>query len=212
MKKLNLLIVVSLLFVAAGLQAQSEEGDFAKKGTKLFNPQLLNISYQSMNIDDDDSYAGSGQKLSQLGLSVSGGYAIIDNLFILGQVAGQSFKFGGSDAAKLSFISIGAGVRYYTVQTVGNFFVGAGVLANSGKVSSGGYDTDYSGDNFSTTIIGYRAEAGYVKFLIPSVAIEPSISYGGKLAGGEIKVGSESMGSKLKYNQFGINLGVSIFF
>lgn len=211
MKKFSLLIVV-LLFVMPGLQAQSGESDFAKKGTKLFNPQLLNLSYQSMKIDNDDSYAGSGQKLSQLGLSVSGGYAIMDNLFIIGQVAGQSFKLGSSDAAKLSFISIGAGARYYTTQTMGSFFAGAGLLANNGKVSSGGYDTDYVGDNLSTTIIGYYAEAGYVKFLTPSLALEPSISYGGKLMGGEIKVGGEEMDSKIKYNQFGINLGLSIFF
>jgi hypothetical protein len=69
-----------------------------------------------------------------------------------------------------------------------------------------------SGDDLSTTIIGYRAEAGYAIFLTPSVALEPSISYGGKLAGGAIKVGGEKMDSKLEYSQFGINLGVSIFF
>lgn len=150
--------------------------------------------------------------MSQLGLAVSGGYAIADNLFILGQVAGQSLKLGSSDAAKLSFISIGAGVRYYTAQTMGDFFVGAGLLANNGKVSSGGYDSEYGDSDLSTTIVGYRAEAGYVILLLPSLALEPSISYGGKLAGGTIKSGGQEMGSKLKYSQFGINLGVSIFF
>lgn len=208
MKKLSLLIVVLLLFTVAGVQAQSEDSDFAKKGAFLLNPQLLNVSFQSMKIN--------GEKLSQLGLSVSGGYAITDNLFLLGQVAGQSFKFGSGDATKFSFISIGAGARYY----IDKFFLGGGVLANNGKINIGGYfddfddldDMEVSGNDLKTTIMGFRVEAGYAIFLTPSVSLEPSISYGGKLMGGKIKVGGEKMDSKIKYNQFGINLGVSIFF
>lgn len=200
MKKLSLLIVALLLFTVAGVQAQSEGGDFAKRGAILLNPQLLNVSYQSMKINSSDSDASDGEKLSQLGLSVSGGYAIADNLFILAQVAGQSLQLGSDDATKVSFFTIGAGARYY----IGKFFLGGGVLANNGKINSG--------DDRSTTIIGYRAEAGYAIFLTPSVALEPSVSYGGKLTGGEIKVGGEKMDSKIKYNQFGVNLGVSIFF
>ncbi|MGI6516765.1 MAG: hypothetical protein ACOX14_08270 [Fermentimonas caenicola] len=213
MKKLSLLIVALLLFTVAGVQAQSEGGDFAKRGAILLNPQLLNVSYQSMKINSSDSDASDGEKLSQLGLSVSGGYAIADNLFILAQVAGQSLQLGSDDATKVSFFTIGAGARYY----IGKFFLGGGVLANNGKINIGGYfddfdDMEVSGDDLSTTIIGYRAEAGYAIFLTPSVALEPSISYGGKLAGGAIKVGGEKMDSKLEYSQFGINLGVSIFF
>lgn len=213
MKKLSLLIVASLLFTVAGVQAQSEGGDFAKRGAILLNPQLLNVSYQSMKINSSDSDASDGEKLSQLGLSVSGGYAIADNLFILAQVAGQSLQLGSDDATKVSFFTIGAGARYY----IGKFFLGGGVLANNGKINIGGYfddfdDMEVSGDDLSTTIIGYRAEAGYAIFLTPSVALEPSVSYGGKLTGGEIKVGGEKMDSKIKYNQFGVNLGVSIFF
>ncbi len=163
------------------------------------------------NISDEED--GDGEKMSQLGLAVSGGYAIVDNLFILGQVAGQSLQLGSDDATKISFFTIGAGARYY----IGKIFLGASVLANSGKVNLGGYLDDFDdevggGDDLSTTIIGYRAEAGYALFLTPSVALEPSISYGGKLAGGEVKSGGEKMGTKIKYDQFGINLGVSIFF
>ena len=213
MKKLSLLIVALLLFTVAGVQAQSEGGDFAKRGAILLNPQLLNVSYQSMKINSSDSDASDGEKLSQLGLSGSGGYAIADNLFILAQVAGQSFQLGSDDATKVSFFSIVAVSRYY----IGKFFLGGGVLANNGKINIGGYfddfdDMEVSGDDLSTTIIGYRAEAGYAIFLTPSVALEPSVSYGGKLTGGEIKVGGEKMDSKIKYNQFGVNLGVSIFF
>lgn len=213
MKKLSLLIVVLLLFSVAGAQAQFESSDFAKRGAILFNPQLLNLSFQSMKYNISDEEDGDGEKMSQLGLAVSGGYAIVDNLFILGQVAGQSLQLGSDDATKISFFTIGAGARYY----IGKIFLGASVLANSGKVNLGGYLDDFDdevggGDDLSTTIIGYRAEAGYALFLTPSVALEPSISYGGKLAGGEVKSGGEKMGTKIKYDQFGINLGVSIFF
>ena len=179
MKKLSLLIVALLLFTVAGVQAQSEGGDFAKRGAILLNPQLLNVSYQSMKINSSDSDASDGEKLSQLGLSVSGGYAIADNLFILAQVAGQSLQLGSDDATKVSFFTIGAGARYY----IGKVFLGGGVLANNGKINIGGYfddfdDMEVSGDDLSTTIIGYRAEAGYAIFLTPSVALEPSVSYG----------------------------------
>lgn len=198
MKKLSLLIVALLLFTVAGVQAQSEGGDFAKRGAILLNPQLLNVSYQSMKINSSDSDASDGEKLSQLGLSVSGGYAIADNLFILAQVAGQSLQLGSDDATKVSFFTIGAGARYY----IGKFFLGGGVLANNGKINIGGYfddfdDMEVSGDDLSTTIIGYRAEAGYAIFLTPSVALEPSVSYGGKLTGGEIKLAVKKWTPKL---------------
>lgn len=209
MKKLSFLVITLLLLSVASAQAQVQfiTNDYAKEGTRMFSPQLLNLSYQSLSIGD----SGDSDNLSQLGLSVSGGYAIMDNLFILGQVAGQSLKMGSGDAAKVSFFSIGAGARYY----LGNLFGGAALLVNTGKVGMGGYYDDDMGvgsDDISTTIFGFRAEVGYAWLLTPWIALEPSISYGGKIAGGGLKAGGDKTGAKLKYNQFGINLGVSVFF
>jgi len=57
-------------------------------------------------------------------------------------------------------------------------------------------------------MVDCRLEAGYSYFLLTSVALEPSISYGTKIVGGKI----ENYDDKLKYSRFGINLGVSVFF
>jgi hypothetical protein len=211
MKKLCTLFAVSLMLLACGnLQAQTKQPtEFAKKGTILFNPQLLNLGYSSLSFKVSGS---ENTDLNQFGLAVSGGYAIQDNLFILGQVGAQSFKFGEMN---FSFFSLGGGVRYYLPN---NFYAGAGLLLNSGKIKGVGdmdfedveSDTDFEDveSDLSTTMIEFRLEAGYSYFLLPSVALEPSISYGTKILGGKI----EDYDDKLKYSRFGINLGVSIFF
>ena len=207
MKKLSSLLVALMLFVSINVQAQTEQPtEFAKKGTMLFNPQLLNLGFSSL------SFKASGSEstnLNQFGLAVSGGYAIQDNLFVLGQLGAQSFKFGETS---FSFFSLGGGARYYLPQ---NFYAGAGLLLNHGKIKGAGdvsfddedSDLDTSSD-LSTTMIEFRLEGGYSYFLLPSVALEPSISYGTKIVGGKIK----NYDDKLNYSRFGINLGVSVFF
>ena len=222
MKKGSLLIIILLLFVASSIKAQSitqssaglterigiklgsKKPDFGKKGSVMFNPQLLNLSYQNISLgesDFDEKY-----KLSQVGLSVQAGYAIIDNLFIVGQIAGQSLKF---EESTVNFFTLGAGARYY----LDNLFVGAGVLMNSGKVESDWDDDDFDASGgTSTTLFGLQAEVGYSIFLLPTIALEPSISYNTKIAGGDVKSGGTKTESNVEYNQFGVNLGVSIYF
>lgn len=202
MKKLCTLFVVSLMLLACvNVQAQTKQPtEFAKEGTILFNPQLLNLGYSSLSFKVSGS---ESTDLNQFGLAVSGGYAIQDNLFILGQVGAQSFKFGEMN---FSFFSLGGGARYYLPN---NFYAGAGLLLNNGKIKGAG-DMDFEDveSDLSTTMIDFRLEAGYSYFLLPSVALEPSISYGTKILGGKL----EDYDDKLKYSRFGINLGVSIFF
>lgn len=219
MKKISLSIFVFLFFQLLCLNAQSYENHFAQRGTKLLNPQLLNVSFQSISVKDAECDCSESQDLSQLGLSIAGGYAIIDNLFITGQFTAQSLGIGSDIDASLTLVSLGAGARYY----FGKIFVGAALLANHARIGMGGdidefdddddFDFDFGidMDDISTTLFSYRAEVGYAYFLTPSVAIEPSISYGGQLAGGELQSGGESM-MKIGMNQLGINLGVSVFF
>jgi hypothetical protein len=190
MKKVYSLLAATLFLACIGVQAQSESSH--AKGTLMINPQLLNVAYNSLTLKSDGDIDAS-----QFGLAVAGGYAIQDALYVMGQVGAQSMKYG-EDAYKVSFATLGAGLRYYVGQ---NFFVGAGLLVNTGKIDDGIDDT-------STTLVGYRAEAGYAIYVTPSIAFEPSVSYGSKIAGGKID-GAEH---KLGYSQFGINLGVSIFF
>ena len=204
MKKLFTLLVALMLLVSMHAKAQTEQPtDFAKEGTILFNPQLLNLGVSNMSLKV--SGGSESTNLSQFGLAVSGGYAIQDNLFILGQVGAQAFKFGEMN---LSFFSLGGGARYYLPK---NFYAGAGLLLNTGKIKGAGgidYEEEEIDSDLSTTMVDLRLEVGYSYFLLPSVALEPSITYGTKIAGGKI----ENYDNKLTYNRFGINLGVSVFF
>jgi hypothetical protein len=193
-----------MLFVSINVQAQTEQPtDFAKEGTILFNPQLLNLGFSNLSLKAE---GGSGStNLNQFGLAVSGGYAIQDNLFILGQVGAQAFKFGEMN---FSFFSLGGGARYYLPK---NFYAGAGLLLNSGKIKGADgidYDEEEIDSDLSTTMVDLRLEAGYSYFLLPSVALEPSVTYGMKIAGGKI----DNYDADLNYSRFGINLGVSVFF
>jgi len=204
MKKLTSLFVALMLVVSVQVMAQIEQPtDFAKEGTMLFNPQLLNLGFSSMSLKV--SGGSESTNLNQFGLAVSGGYAIQDNLFIVGQVGAQSLKFGEMN---LSFFSIGGGARYYLPK---NFYAGAGLLINNGKIKGTGgidYDDEEIDSDLSTTMVDLRLEVGYSYFLLPSVALEPSVTYGTKIAGGKI----ENYDDKLTYSRFGINLGVSVFF
>lgn len=204
MKKLFTLSVALMLLVSIHVQAQTEQSyDFAKEGKMLFNPQLLNLGFSSLSLKAEGG--SESTNLNQFGLAVSGGYAIQDNLFIVGQVGAQSLKFG---EINLSFFSIGGGARYYLPK---NFYAGAGLLLNSGKIKGAGgidYDDEEIDSDLSTTMVDLRLEAGYSYFLLPSVALEPSVTYGMKIAGGKI----DNYDADLKYSRFGINLGVSVFF
>ncbi|MDD4191547.1 MAG: hypothetical protein PHI28_09450 [Mangrovibacterium sp.] len=91
------------------------------------------------------------------------------------------------------------------------------MLLNHGKIKGigdSGIDIDDEDSeldtesDLSTTMVEFRLEAGYSYFILPSVALEPSISYATKIAGGKV----ENYDDKLTYSRFGINLGVSVFF
>ncbi len=208
MKKIYTILL--LLLSIAFLSGHAQTNDFSKKGMKVFNPQLLNLGFSSLSFKSSGSGSESTD-LTQFGLAASGGYAIQDNLFILGQVGAQSFKFSETN---FSFFSLGGGARYYLPK---NFYAGAGLLLNHGKikgVGDSGIDIDDEDSeldtesDLGTTMVEFRLEAGYSYFLLPSVALEPSISYGTKIAGGKV----ENYDNKLTYSRFGINLGVSVFF
>lgn len=190
MKKISLILLAFVLF-AGMVNAQSEA---TKKGTFVLNPQLLNLSFSSLSLKGD-----ADVKLSQLGFAFSGGYAVMDGLIINGQLGYQHLKLEDN---KVSLFSIGAGSRYYFPN---NFFGGVGLLYNHGKIK--GADTEDSAE-LSAGFLDLRAEAGYAWFITPSVALEPSVSYGMKLAGGKI----DEMDAEIDYNRFGVNLGFSVFF
>lgn len=191
MKKFTLILLAFVLF-AGMVNAQSEA---TQKGTFVLNPQLLNLSFSSVGLKGD-----ADANISQFGLAFSGGYAVMDGLIINGQLGYQHLKL---EDIKVSLFSIGAGARYYFPS---NFFGGVGLLYNNGKIKVA--NSESSAELLGIEFIDLRAEAGYAWFITPSVALEPSVSYGMKLAGGEI----DELGAEIDYNRFGFNLGFSVFF
>ncbi|MGE4567601.1 MAG: outer membrane beta-barrel protein [Bacteroidales bacterium] len=188
MKKISLLLLGVLLSFGMA-NAQSEP---IAKGTYVLNPQVLNLGFQSISVKDADD------GITQFGLGFGGGYAVMDNLLINGQLSFQHLNLKPMDA-KFTLLAIGAGARYYFP---GNFFGGVGLMMTDVKVKSDGDDVD-TGTNF----VELRADLGYAYYLTPNMALEPFISYGSKIAGGDI----DDMGD-FSYSRFSLNLGVSIFF
>lgn len=204
-KHLNLFIVLMLLalsFSAAGQKPSARE--VVKKGSFTLSPQVLNLGFNSytMMVDDmdDESF-----KASQLGLSFAGGYTILNGLTLNGQLGVQYLKL---EDIKTMVASVGANVRYYFPM---NLFIGVGTNFNyfnlkGAESESEEFDIDMGDINYN--FLDVNATLGYAIFISPTVALEPSISYRYKIAGGKI----EDTDHKINYNGLGFNLGVSIFF
>lgn len=187
MKKISLILLAGLLSFGMA-NAQSEP---ITKGTYVLNPQVLNLGFQSISVKDADD------AITQFGLGFGGGYAIMDNLIINGQLSYQHLNLKPMDA-KFTLMAIGAGARYYFP---GNFFGGVGLMFTDVNIKSDGD----AGSNF----LELRADVGYSYYLTPTMALEPFISYGSKISGGKID-GAD--GADFSYTRLSFNLGVSIFF
>ncbi len=187
MKKIISLLAITILFAGA-LQAQ-----FVTKGTKMVSTQVTNLGFNSISFKMGSS--DESTKMNRIGLSFAGGYAIMDDLMILGSVAFQSFKF---DESKLNALTIGAmGRKYFN----SGLFAGAGVGLVTGKV---GKDSETT----STTMIDGSLQAGYSFEILPKLILEPIVAFSTKLAGGKI----EDFDHKLKYTQFSISVGFTYLF
>lgn len=189
MKKISLLLLGVLLSFGMA-NAQSEP---IAKGTYVLSPQVLNLGFQSISVKDADD------AITQFGLGFGGGYAIMDNLVINGQLTFQHLNLKPM-GVKLTLMSIGAGARYYFP---GNFFGGVGLMFNDVSVKGEGDEGTDNGSNF----IDLRADVGYSYRITPSVALEPFLSYGSKIVGGDLDGGGD-----FSYSRLSLNLGVSIYF
>lgn len=183
MKKIISLLMVSLLCIGA-LQAQ-----LVPKGSKMLSTQLTNLGFNSISFKIGDS--DESVKMNRIGLSLLGGYAVLDNVVILGSFALQSLKF---DEDKFSAVTLGGTARKYFDN---GFFAGAGLNLLNGKVMEE-----------STTMIDGILHAGFSHEIFPKLTIEPMVTFSSKLAGGKI----EGYDHKLKYTQFSVNIGFSYFF
>lgn len=126
------------------------------KGTILVNPTLTNLSFNSVSVGiEDENFSAS-----RFGLQATGGYAIKDDLAIIGGLGFQSAKQDDTDGSLFDFF---VGARYYVIP---NVFAGAKLVY--GKIDANGN---------SGTTFGLEVDAGYSYFLSKKFAVEPSISY-----------------------------------
>lgn len=199
MKKL-LFVLLGTFFIAIGTQSASAQVSIPQE-TKMLNPQLFNIGFNSMKlgiVDHDSDY-----KVSRFGVALSGGYAVVDNLLVKGELALQYGKYEDNSAYLLS---IGAGAKYYLPMGV---FAGAGLNYSYGKANLKGVSSSALSDgSIDVGFVDLRILAGYAFFVTDNISLEPAVSYGFKIAGGEIG----DTGVKLKYSRLSIDVGMSLFF
>ena len=126
---------------------------------------MTNLSFNSFTI----SSKGEKESFSRFGLQATGGYAIMDDLAIVG---GLGFQSGSYDGSGVSVFDIHAGARYYVIP---NLYAGAdllfGTLSLNNKTGKG------SSGSMSGNTISVELNAGYSYFLADRIAVEPSISY-----------------------------------
>ncbi len=187
MKKLLLAVVAVVLSLGSSLAM-----DPIEKGTYMLNPQLLNLGGSSNTFKFD---GGPDVDLKQFGFTFMGGYAVMDNLLSTGQLGYQYMKL---EDLKVQVASVGVGAKYYTPM---NLFGGVNFLYNMGKVKPKDAKVSFG---------ELRFDVGYSLELTSAVRLEPTVSYGLKVLGGDVKIDGTEV-TTMKYNGFIVNIGVSIF-
>lgn len=177
------------------------------KGTRMLNPQLTNLSYNSFKISSE----GGNSSYSTYGLQADGGYAIQDDLLIIGGVGYQGLKMEDTSG---SLLNIHAGVRYYIFN--GLFAAGNLVLAH-GKLGDGaigdlGFGDEGSDEEFSDSeakadlnSLNLAVGVGYSIFLTDHFSIDPFLNYTYGLS-------NKVAGTSFKMTALSLNIGFSFFF
>lgn len=181
MKRLFTILAACLLVTAASAQTIS-------KGTFFVNPTLTNLSFNAVTI----SSGGAKESMNRIGVQVTGGYAIIDNLAV---VAGVGFQSGKYSDSSMNVLNAFVGARYYFIPSLY-----AGLNAAVGNLSlNNNTGTGSKGANTGTTF-GLEANVGYSWFLSERFALEPSLSFYYGLV-------NQMAGQKFNLNMFSVNFG-----
>lgn len=138
MKKVLLLAVVTLL-TTFGAKAQFE------KGTMLLNPSITGL---------DLSYSKATK--TTFGLDVAGGYFLMDNFALVGEM-------GGSWSSPVDQYKLAGKARYY--------FDKVGIYASAGLQLSSYQAKHMSSVNDFALVM----DAGYAYFISKNVSIEPGV-------------------------------------
>lgn len=185
MKRLFLLIFAGCLLAAAASAQTLPAGSF------FVSPTLTNLSFNAVTV----SVEGQKESFSRYGLQATGGYAIIDDLAIVG---GVGFQGGSYDGSGITALNLFAGARYYVIPSL---YAGANLTLGTASVNN--KVSDEFDSNLKANTLGVELNAGYSYFLSSKVAIEPSISY---MLGLSTKV----QDTAINLSMFSLNIGFLI--
>jgi hypothetical protein len=158
MKK-TILMVVMTLFVAIAANAQYHRNSFysASDRSDATTPFLKDKVYVGASLTGLN-LAYNGTSDLNLGLNAQGGYFIMDNIMVLGNIG---YSHVGGDDPTPDVFSLGVGGRYYIEQN--GIFLGLGAK--------------YKHANHNYNDVMPAVEVGYSFFLNRTVTIEPAIYY-----------------------------------
>jgi len=188
MKRILLALTGCLFALAASAQTIHE-------GSIFINPALTNLGYNSISLKVD----GEKNSISRLGLQANGGYAIQDDLAIMGGIGLQNASL--EDSA-ITLFNITAGARKYFIP---GFFGGAnlvlGTLSMNNKMNAADDDDAViQGGKSKGHTFGVELNAGYTYYLSKHFAVEPSVSF---MYGLSTKIEDE----KVNLSVFTLNIG-----
>ena len=164
MKKLFTILCAAIL--SLGVSAQTEAGTMLIEGGSDLNFTSLSVSSISVDGDEMDDDFLPEDATSELGLSVTGAYFLMDGL-----AAGLLIDYSSSTTGDYSSTSMTFGpmVRYYIGES------GLWGQASYGMGSSSEKDEDdtYDGPKISMLAFG----AGYAVYLSDNISLNPSLGY-----------------------------------
>jgi hypothetical protein len=171
MKKL--FTILCAVLITFGLSAQTDQGTFLLEGGSDLNFSSISLSgasFDGEDADDDEMEMLYGEDwdeaTSTFGLSLTGGYFIIDGL-----VAGLIIDYNSSSQGdyKNSSMTIGPVVRYYIGES------GVWGQLSYGMGSSKWDDGDDDGDGPKVSSLGIGV--GYAVWLSDNIALNPTLAY-----------------------------------
>ena len=165
MKKIFTILCAAMLTFS--LSAQNEKGTILLSGASDLN--FSSVSVSSIDFDGTDvspEDAGMEDAMTQFGLSVTGGYFLIDGL-----AAGLIIDYSSSSEGKSSSSSMTVGpmVRYY---------IGESGINTTLSYALGSSTEEYDGDSEdgpSVSVLGLGV--GYQAMLSDNISINPSLGY-----------------------------------
>ena len=165
MKKIFTILCSAMLTLS--LSAQNEAGTILLSGASDLNFTSLSVS--SIDVDGTDvdpKDLGMDDATNEFGLSVTGGYFLMDGL-----AAGLIIDYSSSSTGDMSSTSmtIGPMVRYYIGESGINTTLAYGIGSSSEDDGTDSYD----GPSLSILSLG----VGYQVMLSDNISINPSLAY-----------------------------------